>query len=939
MEGDDTRAGRIYPSGDVDYYKVTLGYDGKANFWLGDIPSNKDYDLYLYDSSGTLLESSATSGTSESIFNFDVVQEETYYMKVIGYNGAYSSSGVYQIRAKMVSYTYDDDYGNTYYDAIDVNVGQSISAQINYPGDVDFFLLSFGTAPDVNDYNFYQVFTTGSIDTYGIFGGVSQVAYMPSEYDPIYYTIDEDDDSGSSTNFKIDYLLLSEDYAESDPNYSPYDPVMYFVKVQAYGSAIGSYTLHFETQEDDVGNSANTAESISASSTTWKYYYLNGVDDVDYFKTVIPYNRRYKFTTSFSSDAITLEVYDENMNYLGQTSGNPEAYLQLDMYANDTYYFKVSAGVAEIACNYGFQIKSIAFLDEPDNFTPVGKPQLFALTNGGYVDTTFTDVGDIDCFQFTPSQTGSYNIFTSSDIDTKITLYDSDATTPLCTSYSFPNGDTDAWAARTLEGGKTYYIAVAPQVFVQNQTSYRIKITRNPKPNDEYFDDQWGLMNQGAHLYPDPNNTNNLITKNSTVGVDCNVLPVWNFSTGENIKIGILDTGVDTSHNDLTVNLSTLGTNTVHNNTNVFPSGEYPVVDGNGDPIHVTAIGGHGTHIAGIVAATTNNNIGIASVAPDAEIVPIKALGSEINPSNIGEGDNGNRSTNATVLDGVVYAKQNNIKIVNMSIQNFARSFLLENEIKTASNTLFVTISGNDSKNLSSDNANITYQYPGMSSASNMITVANINSDGELASDSNYGGMTHIAAPGTDIISTFPNQKTAFWSGTSMAAPFVSGTAALIWSYYPDLTPQEVKSRILNNVTPTSALTDKVSSGGYLNAYEAFCNASITSQSLNLNSIDIQTEGLNSQEIKQFVEDIKNATPDNEKTTEFFVVFSDGTNAEETLSQTLNMIDYEIIKQYTSTNAYHIRTNTVESADDAIDLLNELSVVEFAEPNYYLTTQ
>ena len=166
MEGDDTRFGKISVREDVDYYKVQLGYDGKANFWLGDIPTGKDYDLYLYNSAGEQIARSATSGNAEPIFDFDVVQEETYYMKVVGYNGSNDSENYYQIRAKMISYTHEDDYGNTYYDAITIEEGQEITAQIDYVGNVDFFLIVFGTPPDINDSNYYSLYTTGSLDTY-----------------------------------------------------------------------------------------------------------------------------------------------------------------------------------------------------------------------------------------------------------------------------------------------------------------------------------------------------------------------------------------------------------------------------------------------------------------------------------------------------------------------------------------------------------------------------------------------------------------------------------------------------------------------------------------------------------------------------------------------------------------------------------------------------
>lgn len=105
MANDDTMYGKIGSSGDIDYFRVKFTYSGQANFWLGSIPSGKDYDLYLYNSSGTMLASSTSSNTTstqELIKHYTVSANVWYYMKVVGYN-CYDNSSYYKLRAKCYS--------------------------------------------------------------------------------------------------------------------------------------------------------------------------------------------------------------------------------------------------------------------------------------------------------------------------------------------------------------------------------------------------------------------------------------------------------------------------------------------------------------------------------------------------------------------------------------------------------------------------------------------------------------------------------------------------------------------------------------------------------------------------------------------------------------------------------------------------------------------
>lgn len=151
---DDTTYGTIGYSGDVDFFKVLFTSAGNANFWLGDIPSGEDYDFYLYDANGNLLKSSTTTANQEQIYNFPVIANTWYYMKVIGYNGSYNTNDYYRIRAKNYPNIVNED-------VYEVNDSRSSAtylstnsvltdATIHEASDVDYFRFSIPATQNIN---------------------------------------------------------------------------------------------------------------------------------------------------------------------------------------------------------------------------------------------------------------------------------------------------------------------------------------------------------------------------------------------------------------------------------------------------------------------------------------------------------------------------------------------------------------------------------------------------------------------------------------------------------------------------------------------------------------------------------------------------------------------------------------------------------------------
>ncbi|MBM3267937.1 MAG: S8 family serine peptidase [Candidatus Sericytochromatia bacterium] len=253
------------------------------------------------------------------------------------------------------------------------------------------------------------------------------------------------------------------------------------------------------------------------------------------------------------------------------------------------------------------------------------------------------------------------------------------------------------------------------------------------------------------------------------------VRDAWDRTLGDpRVVVAVVDTGVDLTHPDL--------------KGRIVPSGSRTFVPGTASPMDDN---GHGTHVAGVVAAEINNSIGIAGVAPRCRILPVKVLDAE------GQGNT------SDIVAGLLYAADAGAKVINLSLGGGSGSKALEEAIRYAhgKGSLIVAAMGNDGKNLQ--------EYP--AAYSGVLSVGATSRGGDdfqVAEFSNFGGWISVAAPGDGIWSTMPTYPTTlsesegagegygFLSGTSMATPYVAGVAALVASLYPSLPPAAIKARI-----------------------------------------------------------------------------------------------------------------------------------------------
>lgn len=300
--------------------------------------------------------------------------------------------------------------------------------------------------------------------------------------------------------------------------------------------------------------------------------------------------------------------------------------------------------------------------------------------------------------------------------------------------------------------------------------------------------------------------------------------------TPEEIIVAVADTGVDHNHEDLK--------DIMWSNPGEIP-GDGIDNDKNGhiDDIHginvlvrdsqgratmnTMASHWHGTHVAGTIAATQNNGIGIAGVANNVKIMAIRVV-----PDDSDELD-------SDIIEGFQYAAKMGAKIINCSFgkkKNEGGMVVRDviNDIGRKYGTLVIASAGNDSFGpLSWHNIDSKPKYPASFDSSNLLVVASTTNTGALSSFSNVGKIgVDVAAPGSSIYSTINGSKYAMASGTSMASPNVSGVAAMVLGYYPGLSVTQLKNILISSVTKVSDFKERMVSGGRVNLKTALQKAS-----------------------------------------------------------------------------------------------------------------
>ncbi|WP_445152643.1 S8 family peptidase [Baekduia sp. Peel2402] len=249
----------------------------------------------------------------------------------------------------------------------------------------------------------------------------------------------------------------------------------------------------------------------------------------------------------------------------------------------------------------------------------------------------------------------------------------------------------------------------------------------------------------------------------------------WRQTTGSDLTVAIVDSGIDLGHPDLAPNLWTnpgeVPGNGVDDDGNGYVDDVHGVdfVEHDGTPQDAN---GHGTHVAGIVGARGGNGIGVAGVSWRVKLMAVRVL------------DGAARGTTTDVALGIRYAVDNGARIVNLSLAGPSSTPDLEDAVRYAQarGVLIVVAAGNEGADLAA-----APTYPAAYGEDNVLGVAATRRDGALSSVSDYGPGADLAAPGEEILSTALGGGYEWRTGTSMAAPEVTGALALIAAARPDL--------------------------------------------------------------------------------------------------------------------------------------------------------
>lgn len=334
------------------------------------------------------------------------------------------------------------------------------------------------------------------------------------------------------------------------------------------------------------------------------------------------------------------------------------------------------------------------------------------------------------------------------------------------------------------------------------ELDYRAHATDVITPNDPGWSNQWGPVRIQAPA-------------------------AWNIVTGTQVTIAVVDSGLQLSHEDLVSQVWTNPGEIPGNGLDDDGNGKIDDIHGwhiyhywNGstfDPAEDADIRddyGHGTHVSGIAAARTNNGAGIAGIAWGARIMPVKVL------------DQYGNGWYSDIAAGILYATDNGAHIVNLSLGGASSSETLCAAVEYAYSKGAVLVAA-------AGNTGGTVFYP--AACTHVLAVAATDSNDQRASFSNYGPQVDLAAPGVDIFSTWCHPDTTSGlclgnyyfsrSGTSMAAPHVSGVAALIRSLGPELSASQVVSRLLETSDDVSSPGPDIFTGwGRINAYRAIAD-------------------------------------------------------------------------------------------------------------------
>jgi thermitase len=323
------------------------------------------------------------------------------------------------------------------------------------------------------------------------------------------------------------------------------------------------------------------------------------------------------------------------------------------------------------------------------------------------------------------------------------------------------------------------------------------------RPDDVHYSLLWGMENTGQSIRGSA----------GSADADTDAGDAWDAGIGGGVTVAVIDSGVDLTHADLAGNTWTnageYGSGRESNGLDDDLNGRvddwrgWDFVGGDNNPADEN---GHGTHVAGTIAARRGNGIGVAGVADGSRLMALRVLNAQ------------GKGSVANVILAYAYAALEGADVVNLSLGSSVSSRAESDAIAAFPGMLFVAAAGNGGDDGVGDDNDLDPEYPCAYLLPNVLCVAASDNRDRLASFSNYGDLAvDLAAPGVDIVSTVPGGGYGWASGTSMATPHVAGAAALLWAASPGASVSQIKSALLDGADPVAAFAGRTVTGGRLN--------------------------------------------------------------------------------------------------------------------------
>ncbi len=338
-------------------------------------------------------------------------------------------------------------------------------------------------------------------------------------------------------------------------------------------------------------------------------------------------------------------------------------------------------------------------------------------------------------------------------------------------------------------------ILIAVGIFVFIYVQKRDGISVQPEL-PERFHEQWGLKNNGQFI----NNTEGI------KGIDINILDAWNITTGNSeVLVGILDTGIQISMPNISESVF-VNSDELQNGLDDDGNGYVDDINGwdffnNDSSVYDDYLHDHhGTYIASIISSSHDSPI--AGIAPDVKIVPLKFM-------------SGSSGDIKDAIKAIEYAHSLGVKIINCSWDSTNYNSELEDVMKKYHDILFICSAGKYKNDLSKVPA-----YPACFQLENVLCVTAVDNQGKIYDYAGYGKDADVASPGWSILGMYPDSDYIFSDGSSVAAAYVTGIAALIKSVNFNLTSIEIASILKEGTQSVKSLNNMVESGGIVDAYK-----------------------------------------------------------------------------------------------------------------------